>query len=178
MIRRTIPKHIRQQVYEKYGGHCAYCGKALEYKEMQVDHMIPLRSGGADNMENYMPACRRCNHYKRGSSLETFRRMIEKIPEKLQRDSYIFKVGVDYGFFEAWDRSVTFYFESYKSPKEESDPMDKFWAEQLLRGMQYSESSLTKGRKKVPEMDWNVGPKTKEAIIRIIGMKKLEDGDE
>ena len=33
MIRRTIPKHIRQQVYEKYGGHCAYCGKALEYKE-------------------------------------------------------------------------------------------------------------------------------------------------
>ncbi|MCI5852291.1 MAG: HNH endonuclease [Clostridiales bacterium] len=53
MIRRTIPKHIRQQVYEKYGGHCAYCGKALEYKEMQVDHLIPLRSGGADNMENY-----------------------------------------------------------------------------------------------------------------------------
>ena len=87
-------------------------------------------------------------------------------------------MGVDYGFFEAWDRSVTFYFESYKPPKEESDPMDKFWAEQLLRGMQYSESSLTKGRKKVPEMDWNVGPKTKEAIIRIIGMKKLEDGDE
>ena len=132
MIRRSIPKHIRQQVYEKYGGCCAYCGRSLEYKEMQVDHLIPLRSGGADNMENYMPACRRCNHYKRGSSLETFRRMIEKIPEKLQRDSYIFKVGVDYGFFEAWDRSVTFYFESYKPPKEEPDPMMKFWADKLL----------------------------------------------
>ena len=114
MIRRTIPKHTRQQVYEKYGGHCAYCGKALKYKDMQVDHLIPLRSGGADEMKNYMPACRRCNHYKRSSSLETFREMIEKIPEKLQRDSYIFKVGVDYGFFEVWDRNVTFYFENYK----------------------------------------------------------------
>lgn len=25
---------------------------------------------------------------------------------------------------------------------------------------------------------WNAGPKTKEAMIRIIGMKKMEDGDE
>lgn len=178
MIRRTIPKRIRQQVYEKYGGCCAYCGKLLEYKDMQVDHLIPLRSGGADEMENYMPACRRCNHYKRGNSLEAFRRMIEKIPEKLQRDSYIFKVGVDYGFFEVWDRNVTFYFESYKPPKKELDPMDKFWVEQLLRGMQYEKNLSAKGRKKGPEMDWYAGPKTKEAMIRIIGMKKLEDGDE
>ena len=83
-------------------------------------------------MENYMPACRRCNHYKRGNSLEAFRRMIEKIPEKLQRDSYIFKVGVDYGFFEVWDRNVNFYFESYEPPKKEVDPMMKFWADKLL----------------------------------------------
>lgn len=112
--RKRITKADRLQVFNKYGGRCAYCGRGMEIKEMQVDHLIPLRSGGADNMENYMPACRRCNHYKRGSSLETFRRMIGKIPEKLQRDSYIFKVGVDYGFFEVWDRNVTFYFESYK----------------------------------------------------------------
>lgn len=121
MIRKSISKHTRQQVYEKYGGHCAYCGKALEYKDMQVDHLIPLRSGGADDMKNYMPACRRCNHYKRGSSLETFRRMIEKIPEKLRRDSYIFKVGIDYGFFEPDEMKVVFYFEK----QEEGDDNDK-----------------------------------------------------
>lgn len=132
MIRKSISKHIRQQVHEKYGGHCAYCVKLLKYKDMQVDHMTPLWSGGADDMENYMPACRRCNHYKRGSSLEAFREMIEKIPEKLQRDSYIFKVGVDYGFFESYERNVTFYFESYKPPKKEMDPMMKFWADKLL----------------------------------------------
>ena len=116
MIRRTIPKHIRQQVYEKCNGHCAYCGCELKYKDMQVDHMVPLRLGGADDVKNYMPACRSCNHYKRGNSLEAFRKMIEKIPQKLQRDSYIFRVGVDYGFFESWERDVTFYFESYELP--------------------------------------------------------------
>ena len=35
MIRRTIPKHIRQQVYEKYGGCCAYrCIKEFEIAEV------------------------------------------------------------------------------------------------------------------------------------------------
>lgn len=112
--RKRITKADRLQVFNKYGGHCAYCGREMGIKEMQVDHMIPLRAGGADEMCNYMPACRRCNHYKRGSSLEAFREMIEKIPEKLQRDSYIFKVGVDYGFFEVREKNVTFFFENYK----------------------------------------------------------------
>lgn len=40
--RKPIPKHIRQKVYEKYDGHCAYCGCKLEYKDMQVDHINPF----------------------------------------------------------------------------------------------------------------------------------------
>lgn len=109
--RKRITKADRLQVFNKYGGRCAYCGREMEIKEMQVDHMIPLRAGGADEMCNYMPACRRCNHYKRGSSLEVFREMVEKIPQKLWRDSYIFRVGVDYGFFESNEKVVVFYFE-------------------------------------------------------------------
>ena len=33
----AIPKKIRQQVYDKCGGHCAYCGKEITYKDMQVE---------------------------------------------------------------------------------------------------------------------------------------------
>lgn len=58
----------RQYVYEKYGGHCAYCGEHIEYKDMQVDHINPKRNGGVDSVENYNPSCRLCNHYKRASS--------------------------------------------------------------------------------------------------------------
>lgn len=39
----AIPKKIRQQVYDKCGGHCAYCGKEIAYKDMQVDHVVPKR---------------------------------------------------------------------------------------------------------------------------------------
>lgn len=111
MDRKKITKAERRQVYEKYDGHCAYCGKEIEYKDMQVDHMKPLRLGGADDMSNYMPACRSCNHYKRGNSLEGFRKLIEEIPKKLERDSYIYRVGLDYGLVEPHKMNVVFYFE-------------------------------------------------------------------
>ena len=111
MNRHKITKVERQQVHEKYGGHCAYCGKEIEIKDMQVDHMIPLRLGGADEMSNYMPACRQCNHYKRGNSLEGFRKMIGRIPEKLERDSYIYRVGINYGNVIPHEMPIVFYFE-------------------------------------------------------------------
>lgn len=102
------------KVYDKYNGHCAYCGKYIDYKDMQVDHLIPLEGRnkhGTDDFENLMPACRRCNHYKRANSLEGWRKMIEEIPNKLKRDSYIYKVGVDYGLVEPKPHKIQFYFE-------------------------------------------------------------------
>lgn len=37
--------------------------------------------------------------------------MIEEIPYKLERDSYIYKVGIDYGLVEPKPKKVAFYFE-------------------------------------------------------------------
>jgi hypothetical protein len=119
VARKTIPKKIRIDVYNKYDGHCAYCGKVIEYKDMQVDHLIPYQrerwkkytEEEIECFENYMPACRRCNHYKRAHSLETFRKMIEEIPSKLYRDSYIYKIGRDYSLIVEWPQKIKFYFE-------------------------------------------------------------------
>lgn len=30
---KAIPKAVRQKVYQKYGGHCAYCGRPIDYKD-------------------------------------------------------------------------------------------------------------------------------------------------
>lgn len=119
MTRKSIPKKVREAIYNKYDGHCAYCGKSIAYKEMQVDHLIPVQrerfkkysEEEIECFENYMPACRRCNHYKRAHSLEVFRRMIKEIPSKLFRDNYIYKVGLDYGLVEAHEHEVRFFFE-------------------------------------------------------------------
>ena len=112
----VISKKLRETVYEKYNGHCAYCGREIAYKDMQVDHFMPLRArgiedSGTDDISNLMPSCRMCNHYKRANSLETFRRYIQEIPKKL-RENYIYKVGVAYGNVIENEKSIVFYFES------------------------------------------------------------------
>lgn len=119
----SINKEKRQTVYEKYGGRCAYCGRPIAYKDMQVDHFIPKNmefvfiSGNmpgmnsVDDIGNLMPACRKCNHYKRAHSLEVFRRYIEEIPRKL-RDNYIYEIGVIYGNIIENKKPIKFYFET------------------------------------------------------------------
>ena len=117
--RKTIPKKVREAVYQKYNGHCAYCGKSIAYKDFQLDHLIPKQreqfkkysEEEIECFENYMPACRRCNHYKRAHTLECFRQMIEEIPAKLFRDNYIYKVGLDYELIKVDERKIKFYFE-------------------------------------------------------------------
>lgn len=100
----------RIKVHEKYGGHCAYCGKEITLSEMQVDHMEPKRIGGADTFENYNPACRRCNHYKRGGNIEYLRKMLKTAHERLNKD-YLFNVALDYGIVEVKEFDGKFYFE-------------------------------------------------------------------
>lgn len=126
MKRKTIPKKVREAVYNKYDGHCAYCGKELEPKGWQLDHLIPVQrerfgrytEEQIECFDNYVSACRTCNHYKRAHSLETFRRYIEEIPKKLSRDNYIYKIGKNYGLIEEHPYKVKFYFEKVADEKE------------------------------------------------------------
>lgn len=109
----SINKETRQKVYDKYNGRCAYCGREIEYKDMQVDHFIAKKAWneeGADDISNLMPSCRMCNHYKRANPLELFRRYIQEINRKL-RNNYIYKVGVSYGNVIENEKSIEFYFE-------------------------------------------------------------------
>ena len=101
-----MTKAERMQVYHKYGGRCAYCGKKIQYRDMQADHIVPKRQGGTE----YNPSCRRCNHYKRAHSLEMFREMLKTLHERI-RDIYICKVAEDYGIVEIKPWPGKFYFE-------------------------------------------------------------------
>ena len=114
----------RQKIYDKFGGHCAYCGGEIKYKNMQVDHikaksnnkpigrdlMGDLIYPDIDDIINLMPSCRRCNHYKRAETLEHFRILLRTLHERIH-DKYIVKVAEDYGIIEyhIWDNK--FYFE-------------------------------------------------------------------
>lgn len=110
---------LRGKVYEKYGRRCAYCGRHIEFKDMQVDHFHPkdkpyevngIWKRADDSFENLMPSCRRCNHYKRAHDLEIYRRYLMEMRRKLL-DTYLGKIAIDYGMIAwvGWDGK--FYFE-------------------------------------------------------------------
>ena len=112
--RAPISKQVREQVYNKYNGHCAYCGEAIEYKEMQVDHVVSKYwYNGVDDISNYMPACRQCNFYKSTLSLEDFRKRLETITDRLKNE-FIYKVALKYGLVEERKKPIKFFFEDFK----------------------------------------------------------------
>lgn len=111
MKRKRLSKEERISVYEKCGGRCAYCGCEIEYKDMQVDHVKPLRIGGADELCNMLPACRSCNHYKATLDVEGFRKYLSGIHKRLVRDSVAYQVAERFGVVNHISDEITFYFE-------------------------------------------------------------------
>ena len=125
-----MKKVNRIKVWEKYDKHCAYCGRKIEYKEMQIDHLVPQslahfysnkrmkdyiggKGDNIDSFENLMPACRRCNHYKRAYRIEAFRELVKTLHERV-RKQYIAKVAIDYGIIQICPWDGRFYFEKMR----------------------------------------------------------------
>ena len=115
--RKSIPQHIRQQVYEKYNGHCAYCGCELEYKDMQVDHIDSLYwHNGEDNIDNYNPSCRMCNFYKSTYTIEKFRENLQTLYKRLEKN-FIYRLAKKYGIVTEKTGKIEFYFEKFCKDK-------------------------------------------------------------
>lgn len=86
--RKRLTKQQREDVYNKYGGRCAYCGEKINFEDMQVDHVNSYyRNDGPrghkltdeemNDPKNLLPACRMCNFYKGTSTLEEFRERLQ-----------------------------------------------------------------------------------------------------
>lgn len=123
IIQKAVSKQLRTVVYKKLNGHCGYCGKEIIIKEMQVDHMNPrclinlncvlfdgVIEDKTNDIENLMPTCRRCNHYKREKTVEDFRIAMKTLHERLER-LYTHKVAIDYGIVTIQPFDGIFYFE-------------------------------------------------------------------
>ena len=49
---------LRQQVFQKYGHKCMCCNST---NDIQVHHIISLKQGGTNNINNLMPLCKKCH---------------------------------------------------------------------------------------------------------------------
>lgn len=114
MSRKPIQKKIREQVYKKYNGHCAYCGCELDYKDMQVDHVKSVfYYNGTNDIDNLLPSCRMCNFYKGIADIEYLRKRLETLHERL-RKPFIYRLALKYGLITEHKDKVVFYFEKDK----------------------------------------------------------------
>lgn len=121
----------RQLVYDKFNGHCAYCGEEIKLNDMQVDHIIPQRSFvqhvhnkfripaflshltplDMNHIDNLHPACRVCNKWKSAHDLELFRRELSEQVSRLNSYSTNYRIAKKYGQIQEVVKPIVFYFE-------------------------------------------------------------------
>lgn len=116
--RKPIPKSVRELVYKKYDGHCAYCGCELEYKDMQVDHIFAVGRGGTNDIDNLLPACRQCNYDKHERTIERFRERLSKELYRSLDRVFVYRLAKKYGLVEEHPHTVEFYFEKVDKDKD------------------------------------------------------------
>lgn len=128
-----IPKALRQQIKQKYGGKCAYCGNTLT-KGWHVDHLEAIvrdfkynsktqryQSTGTcqkphnNTPENFNPSCASCNIQKGSYTIEQFRENIKQFLNSLNKYSTQYKFAKRYGLVREINNEVTFYFETLKA---------------------------------------------------------------
>ncbi|MBD2318482.1 HNH endonuclease [Phormidium tenue] len=74
--RISLPPDLRKYVFERNNYQCQSCHKIdLTAKNLQVDHIIPLAQGGANDLSNLQTLCAKCNREKSAKLDPRFRRL-------------------------------------------------------------------------------------------------------
>jgi 5-methylcytosine-specific restriction endonuclease McrA len=128
-----MKKQLRKDVFEKYGGLCAYCGKKLD-DDWQVDHICPIsqwynieRFSHLNDFDNLLPCFKIINHYKRAKDLDQFREYmmifhlkISKLPKNTRvertkkRKEYMLRIAYLFDITPEKPFCGKFYFEKIR----------------------------------------------------------------
>jgi hypothetical protein len=121
----------RQLVYDKFHGHCAYCGDPLHITKMQVDHILSkanflhhienywnvpdflkhLTVDDLNHPDNLFPSCGYCNNWKNGFHLELFREELSLQISRLNARSPNYRIAKRFGQLIETPTPIVFYFE-------------------------------------------------------------------
>ena len=110
--RKALTKQQRIKLWESSDKKCQYCGENITYSQMQLDHINAIQEGGKNELENYRCACRMCNYGKYTFSIDEFKQYIKRIPEKLIKRHFDFRIAMKYGLIEIKDKEIVFEFEN------------------------------------------------------------------
>lgn len=61
MNRQKISKSVRFEILRRDNFACRYCGVAAPVAVLHIDHVIPVKHGGTNDLWNLTAACQECN---------------------------------------------------------------------------------------------------------------------
>lgn len=107
-------KENRLKVFNKFNGHCAYCGIVIKFIKFQIDHIHPKNKEGKNNIENLNPSCGSCNASKCDFTIEKWRQEISLKRIRLENYSATCRILQRFDLVKIYhNKEVKFYFEDY-----------------------------------------------------------------
>lgn len=90
MVKMSISKKTRFDIFKRDGFACAYCGRTPPAVVLEIDHIQPKSKGGREDLNNYITACFDCNRGKRNVPLSNIPpKVSENISILLEREEQL-----------------------------------------------------------------------------------------
>ena len=98
-------KFTRHNIFERDKNTCQYCGRTLDRKDLNLDHVVPRDRGGPTTWENIVCSCIPCNTRKANRTpLEAGLRLIRK-PKRPKWRPFI-QVNLGLHFHDSWKHFI------------------------------------------------------------------------
>lgn len=88
-----VPPLNNPALFKRDAHLCLYCGEQFKLRELSRDHVTPLSLGGADDWNNVVTACKRCNNHKAGRTPEQAGMGLLAVPFVPTHAEYIYLQG-------------------------------------------------------------------------------------
>ncbi len=72
----ATPQQIEELITLFIGKPCFYCREKLDAKNISLDHITPIKKGGAMNIRNLTIICKRCNCRKGSLRRSSFLKLL------------------------------------------------------------------------------------------------------
>jgi|SRR5215510_4836418 len=85
---KGLVPQVRELVLSRDKYTCQQCKTKLAKNKLDVHHIIPIRSGGSDKLDNLITLCRKCHR-----QLENWKTLNYAVP--VQRNFVLIKIEID-----------------------------------------------------------------------------------
>lgn len=90
-VRKAISKKLRFEVFKRDSFTCQYCGKSAPDIILHVDHILPVKEGGTNDITNLVCSCDSCNMGKGAiklsddSAVKKEKKQLDELNEKREQ---------------------------------------------------------------------------------------------